>query len=64
MAKIRQGSSCPRCREGKVERVRRKDWMRRLPQSKHYRCKACGTQYLTLWGWAVRLPLKTPPKDD
>jgi hypothetical protein len=58
MGKMEQGSLCPRCGDGKVRRIVRRSWMRRFPKSKHFRCKACRAQFLTIFGWAIRLPEK------
>jgi hypothetical protein len=56
MAKLNKGDICPGCREGEVRRVRRHAWMRWLPRSKCYRCDDCKTRFLTICGWALRLP--------
>jgi predicted RNA-binding Zn-ribbon protein involved in translation (DUF1610 family) len=65
MAKMVQGSLCPRCGEGTVRRIHRKSWMRRLPKSKYYHCTDCQTQFLTIFGWPIRLPDKPPaPNGD
>ena len=63
MGRMEKGSLCPRCRKGKVYRIRRKDWMRRLPKSKHFRCEDCRAHFLTIYGWTIRLQ-KNPTDED
>ena len=54
--RLRTGSPCPHCRQDKVQHVKRRDWMRRLPPSKYYKCAGCKTRFLALYGLAIRLP--------
>ena len=49
---------CPECQKGKIERLRRKYWMRMVPQSKLYRCDACQTRFLTVGRWILLLASK------
>lgn len=63
MDKMEQGSLCPKCGGGQVHRIRRRPWMRRFPQSKYYHCTGCRARFLTVYGWAVRLPNKPPTED-
>jgi hypothetical protein len=56
MTKIEKGSLCPRCGGEKLYRTNRRRWMRRFPQSKHYQCGDCRADFLTIFGWAIRLP--------
>ena len=48
---------CPRCKQERVSRRRRKTWMRRLPRSKHYECGNCGHRFLSICGGIIKLPL-------
>ncbi len=57
---LHHGDSCPRCKEGELERIERKNWMHRFPQSKHYICPECSTRFLTLYG----LLMKVLSKDE
>jgi hypothetical protein len=56
MAELHSGDSCPQCKEGEVHRVSRRDWMRRLHSSKHYKCNECRARFLTVRKWTIRLP--------
>jgi transposase-like protein len=45
---------CPNCKKT-LTRIRRKPWMRRLPGSKHYKCRECGYAYLLIFNrWLLR----------
>jgi LysM repeat protein len=48
---------CPKCKQERVSRRRRKTWMRRLPRSKHYECGNCGHRFLSIFGGIIKLPL-------
>lgn len=63
MMKLEHGATCSCCQAGTIKRVRRYDWMRRLPRSKHYQCEACQARFLTIYGWAIRLP-KRPLQEE
>ena len=54
--RLRTGSPCPHCRQDTVQRLKRRDWMRRLSSSKYYKCAGCKTRFLALYGFAIRLP--------
>ena len=60
---FKSGVSCPRCEKGKIKRGRRKNWMRKLPQSKYYFCSSCKTRFLTVYGWKFRLLGKAKAKE-
>jgi ribosomal protein L37AE/L43A len=47
---LHHGDGCPQCKEGELERIARKNWMRQFPQSKHYICPECSTRFLTIHG--------------
>ena len=64
MANLKSGDACPKCREGEVYRVRRRDWMRWLPSSKYYKCDDCGGRFLTTRGWTLRLPKRKTRRLD
>ncbi len=45
---------CPTC-DKTLTRIRRKPWMRRLPGSKRYQCKRCGSVYLLIFNrWLLK----------
>lgn len=49
---------CPQCRK-RLERIRRKSWMRRIPGSKHYMCRSCSRHYLLVFSrWLIRLRMQ------
>jgi hypothetical protein len=54
-AGLKTGSLCPKCLESKVQRMQRSDWMRWLPRSKHYKCLACQTGFLTIGAFVLKL---------
>lgn len=56
MQKLGSDDPCPNCRKGKLQRLQRKTWMRNLPQTKYYKCEDCNTKFLTIYGWAIKLP--------
>jgi ssDNA-binding Zn-finger/Zn-ribbon topoisomerase 1 len=51
---LKQGDTCPLCRQGKLKRIRRKDWMHWLPRSKYYKCSECSTRMVTMYGRAIK----------
>ena len=59
MKKLGSGDICPHCQKGKLHRLQRKPWMRHLPKTKYYKCEECHAKFLTIYGWAVKLPKKT-----
>ena len=66
MQKIIRGDTCPVCRQGRITRIRRRSWMRRLPASKHVQCEACLASFLTIYDLAIRLRpgLKDAPSQE
>lgn len=61
LAKLFRDDICPQCGIGTLRRTPRGNWMRWLPVSKQLQCRSCQARYLTLIGWAIRLP-KNPKK--
>ncbi len=55
LKRIKTGDPCPQCGWGQVHRVKRRDWMRRLPQSKHYKCSKCQARFLSVYWLTIRL---------
>jgi hypothetical protein len=52
---------CPKC-DRPLTRIQRKPWMHRLPGSKYYKCRQCGSGYLLIFDrWLLKLK-QTPPK--
>jgi hypothetical protein len=58
MSYLSNGSTCPECREGKVQRRRRRKWLKLVPGSKYYKCRSCRARFLTVFGWVILLPKK------
>jgi ssDNA-binding Zn-finger/Zn-ribbon topoisomerase 1 len=58
MNKLSNGSPCPECGEGKLQRRRRRKWLRWVPASKYYKCRRCRARFLTVWSWVFFLPKK------
>lgn len=56
MPKLGSGDTCPQCKKGKLHRLQRKPWMRNLPKTKYYKCEECNAKFLTIYGWAIKLP--------
>lgn len=44
---------CPACKNDRSYRERRRGWLRALPWADAYRCSACASRYVVLWGRAV-----------
>jgi DNA-directed RNA polymerase subunit M/transcription elongation factor TFIIS len=55
LKRLRTGDPCPQCRQGQVYRVKRRDWMRRLPRSKYYKCRKCKARFLAMYWFTIRL---------
>jgi DNA-directed RNA polymerase subunit M/transcription elongation factor TFIIS len=55
LTRLRTGNTCPHCQQGQVYRVKRQDWMRRLPQSKYYNCSKCRARFLVICWLTIRL---------
>jgi len=59
MKKLGLDDTCPQCLKGKLQRLQRKPWMRSLPNTKFYKCEECHATFLTIYGWAIKLPKRT-----
>ncbi len=51
------GAICPKCKQGRLSRWRRKSWMRLIPCSKHFACGKCAARFLSIFGGIMKLPL-------
>jgi hypothetical protein len=52
---------CPKCTMA-LARIHRKPWMHRIPGSKHYRCRKCGSVYLLIFNRWLLKRKQTPQK--
>ena len=43
-------SVCPDCEQTRIERIQRETWMRLLPKSRLYQCRACEQEFLLAFG--------------
>lgn len=48
---------CPFCKN-RMQRIRRKRWMRLIPKAKAYRCSQCRRQYFAVFFWLIPLKRK------